>query len=64
VAIVIAFPQLVTAFLDKGNNVDPNSITIEIPQSEFQKEQEQLEKDAEKDGEPPPPDFSTPPEKK
>src|SRR5258705_9290716 len=31
VAILIAFPQLVTAFLDKGNNVDPNSITIEIP---------------------------------
>jgi TRAP-type mannitol/chloroaromatic compound transport system permease large subunit len=58
VGIVIAFPQLVTAFLDKGNNVDPNSITIELPQSEFQKEQEQNEKEGA--GEPPPPDFSTP----
>ena len=58
VGIVIAFPQLVTAFLDKGNNVDPNSITIEIPQSEFQKEQEQNEKEG--SSEPPPPDFSTP----
>jgi hypothetical protein len=48
----------VTAFLDKGNNVDPNSITIEIPQSEFQKEQEQNEKEGA--NEPPPPDFSTP----
>jgi tripartite ATP-independent transporter DctM subunit len=58
VGIVIAFPQLVTAFLDKGNNVDPNSITIELPQSEFQKEQEQNEKEGA--SEPPPPDFSTP----
>src|SRR5688572_6340809 len=58
VGIVIAFPQLVTAFLDKGNNVDPNSITIEIPQSDFQKEQEQNEKEGA--SEPPPPDFSTP----
>ena len=58
VGIVIAFPQLVTAFLDKGNNVDPNSITIELPQSDFQKEQEQKEKEGA--GEPPPPDFSTP----
>ena len=40
VAILIAFPQLVTAFLDKGNNVDPDSITIEIPQSDFQQENE------------------------
>jgi tripartite ATP-independent transporter DctM subunit len=32
VAIVIAFPQLVTAFLDKGSNVDPNSVIIEIQQ--------------------------------
>jgi TRAP-type mannitol/chloroaromatic compound transport system permease large subunit len=35
VAILIAFPQLVTAFLDKGNNVDPDSITIEIPENDF-----------------------------
>jgi hypothetical protein len=59
VGIVIAFPQLVTAFLDKGNNVDPNSITIELPQSEFQKEQEENEKEG-GSGEAPPPDFSTP----
>jgi tripartite ATP-independent transporter DctM subunit len=58
VAIVIAFPQLVTSFLDKGNNVDPNSIIIEIPQSEFQQEQEKNE--SEGGSEPPPPDFSTP----
>jgi tripartite ATP-independent transporter DctM subunit len=58
VGIVIAFPQLVTAFLDKGNNVDPASIQIEIPQSDFQREQEQKEK--EEGNEPPPPDFSTP----
>jgi hypothetical protein len=61
VGIVIAFPQLVTAFLDKGNNVDPNSIRIEIPQSEFQKDEEQREKDEQNQ---PPPDFSTPAEKK
>jgi tripartite ATP-independent transporter DctM subunit len=30
VGIVIAFPQLVTAFLDKGNNVDPSTVKIEI----------------------------------
>jgi tripartite ATP-independent transporter DctM subunit len=48
VGIVIAFPQLVTAFLDKGNNVDPNSITIEIQQVEPAEEGQ------------PPPDFSTP----
>ena len=59
VGIVIAFPQLVTGFLDKGNNVDPNSITIELPQSEFQKEQEENEKEG-GSGEAPPPDFSTP----
>ena len=57
VGIVIAFPQLVTAFLDKASDVDPAKVKIEIPQSEFQKEQEQNEKD---DTEPPPPDFSTP----
>jgi tripartite ATP-independent transporter DctM subunit len=57
VGIVIAFPQLVTAFLDKASDVDPAKVKIEIPQSEFQKEQEQNQKD---DIEPPPPDFSTP----
>jgi tripartite ATP-independent transporter DctM subunit len=54
VAILIAFPQLVTMNLDKGNNVDPNSITIEIPQSDYQQEQ------GEQEGEPPPPDFGAP----
>jgi TRAP-type mannitol/chloroaromatic compound transport system permease large subunit len=58
VGIVIAFPQLVTAFLDKPSDVDPNSITIEVPQSDFQKEQEQNEREGR--SEPPPPDFSTP----
>jgi TRAP-type mannitol/chloroaromatic compound transport system permease large subunit len=47
VGIVIAFPQLVTAFLDKGSNVDPNSITIEIQQEERPAEEA-------------PPDFSSP----
>jgi TRAP-type mannitol/chloroaromatic compound transport system permease large subunit len=46
VAILIAFPQLVTALLDKGNNVDPNSITIEIPETDFMQE--------------PSPDFGSP----
>ena len=36
VGIVIAFPQLVTAFLDKPSTVDPNSIQIEIQQVEPQ----------------------------
>jgi tripartite ATP-independent transporter DctM subunit len=34
VGIVIAFPQLVTAFLDKGNNVDPSTVNIEIQREE------------------------------
>jgi len=54
VGIVIAFPQLVTAFLDKGNNVDPNSITIELPKSDYEgKDQDDQA----------PPDFSTPQKK-
>jgi tripartite ATP-independent transporter DctM subunit len=66
VAILIAFPQLVTAFLDKGNNVDPDSITIEIPQSDFQDKDGAVERPGAAAGEeqeqesPPPPDFSTP----
>jgi tripartite ATP-independent transporter DctM subunit len=66
VAILIAFPQLVTAFLDKGNNVDPDSITIEIPQSDFQDKDGAVENPGAAAGEeqeeesPPPPDFSTP----
>jgi tripartite ATP-independent transporter DctM subunit len=34
VGIVIAFPQLVTAFLDKGTNVDPSTVNIEIQREE------------------------------
>jgi len=36
VAILIAFPELVTYFLDKGPDVDPNSIQIEIPETEYE----------------------------
>jgi TRAP-type mannitol/chloroaromatic compound transport system permease large subunit len=54
VGIVIAFPQLVTAFLDKGNNVDPTKIKIEIPKTDFDRKSEEEENAA------PPPDFSTP----
>ena len=57
VAIVIIWPGLVTFMLDKPSGVDPNSIQIELPQSDFQKEQEQSEKDGESQA---PPDFSTP----
>jgi len=50
VGIVIAFPQLVTAFLDKPSTVDPNSIQIEIQQEdeESRRNQETV------------PDFGTP----
>src|SRR5262245_39801000 len=34
VGIVIAFPQLVTAFLDKPSDVDPSKVQIEIQQEE------------------------------
>jgi tripartite ATP-independent transporter DctM subunit len=34
VGIVIAFPQLVTAFLDKGSNVDPSTVNIEVQREE------------------------------
>jgi tripartite ATP-independent transporter DctM subunit len=57
VAIVIAFPQLVTAFLDKGNDVDPNSISIEVPQSDFQQQQEAGREAGQEEAVP---DFSTP----
>ena len=56
VCILIAFPQLVTWNLDKST-VDPSTVNIEIPQSDFQKEQEQDEKEGESQA---PPDFSTP----
>jgi len=54
VGIVIAFPQLVTAFLDKPSDVDATKIQIEIPPSDFQPEQNKGGEEA------PPPDFSTP----
>jgi tripartite ATP-independent transporter DctM subunit len=54
VAIVIFWPSLVTAFLDKGNNVDPTKIQIEIPRSDFER------KSADEEDSAPPPDFSTP----
>jgi tripartite ATP-independent transporter DctM subunit len=57
VGIVIVWPGLVTFMLDKPNGVDPSTIKIELPQTEFQKDQEQDEKDGE---EPAVPDFSTP----
>ena len=53
----IFWPGLVTAFLDKPSTVDPNSIQIELPQSDFLKDQEENEKDGESEA---PPDFSTP----
>jgi len=46
VGIVIAFPQLVTAFLDKPSTVDPSTIQIEIQDEERKDET--------------PPDFTTP----
>ena len=50
VAIVIFWPGLVTAFLDKGNNVDPNKVRIEIPANDYgQKDQSEAV-----------PDFSAP----
>jgi hypothetical protein len=52
VAIVIAWPGLVTAFLDKGSNVDPTKIQIQIPKSEYERR--------EPEDNPTPPDFGTP----
>jgi tripartite ATP-independent transporter DctM subunit len=49
VGIVIAWPGLVTAFLDKGSNVDPNKVKIEIPTQDYERKDEDAA-----------PDFSTP----
>ena len=57
VAIVIFWPGLVTFMLDKPNGVDPTTIKIELPQTEFQKDQEEDEKKGES---PAPPDFGAP----
>jgi len=54
VGIVIAWPGLVTALLDKGTGVDPTKIQIELPESEFERKGEREEEGS------PPPDFSTP----
>jgi hypothetical protein len=35
VGIVIAFPQLVTAFLDKASTVDPTTIEVNVPPPEM-----------------------------
>ena len=54
VAIVIFWPGLVTSFLDKPSDVDPNSIKIELPKSDYDgrgKEEQAA------------PDFSTPAQK-
>ena len=52
VAIVIFWPGLVTAFLDKASTVDPSTIQIEIRTPEY--EQKELDQRAA------PPDFGTP----
>jgi hypothetical protein len=54
VAIVIFWPGLVTSFLDKPSNVDPNSIKIELPKSDY---------DSKGKDEETAPDFSTPAQK-
>src|SRR6185436_2539584 len=60
VAIVIFWPGLVTFMLDKPSGIDPTTIKIELPQTEFQKDEEQQEKEGESEA---PPDFSTPQKK-
>jgi tripartite ATP-independent transporter DctM subunit len=57
VAIVIVWPGLVTFMLDKPSGVDPNTIKIELPQTDFQREQDEEEKTGES---PAPPDFGAP----
>ncbi|MFY9314447.1 MAG: TRAP transporter large permease subunit [Burkholderiales bacterium] len=57
VGIVIAWPGLVTFMLDKPSGVDPATIKIELPQTEYQQDQERNEKEGEEEA---PPDFSTP----
>ena len=54
VAIVIFWPGLVTAFLDKPSGVDPNSIKIELPSSDLDGKSKEDESA---------PDFSTPAQK-
>ena len=49
VGIVIAWPGLVTAFLDKASNVDPSKVKIEIPTQDYERKDQEVA-----------PDFSTP----
>jgi len=56
VAIVIFWPGLVTAFLDKPSDVDPTKIEVQIPQTDFDRK-------GEDDSNAPPPDFGPPPKK-
>jgi TRAP-type mannitol/chloroaromatic compound transport system permease large subunit len=49
VGIVIAWPGLVTAFLDKASNVDPSKVKIEIPTQDYERKDQEAA-----------PDFSTP----
>ena len=57
VGIVIAWPGLQTAYLEKGNNDDATKIQIELPKSDFEA------KDPDQENSPPAPDFSTPEKK-
>jgi len=54
VAVLIAFPQLVTINLDKASDVDPTKIEMEIPATDFDSKGEEDEAAT------PPPDFSAP----
>ena len=57
VAIVIFWPGLVTFALDKPSTVDPNSIRIELPQSEFEQKEEGAPGAEQEEKEPEVPDF-------
>jgi hypothetical protein len=39
VAIVIFWPGLVTAFLDKASTVDPSKIQIQIPATDYERKE-------------------------
>jgi hypothetical protein len=61
VGIVIAFPQLVTAFLDKPSSIDPATIQVDVPMPEV--EQPEQPGGEEKSANSPPPGPRTPPTK-
>jgi hypothetical protein len=56
VAIVIVWPGLVTFMLDKPTDVDPATIKIELPQTDYQ----QQDQGGEEKEEAAPPDFGQP----